>query len=319
MKRNLLYLLSLVLILTSCQDKLDESYEYEAIKSELELGATSLDFISEQQSKSVQIKCNSYWTASVSSSAASWLSVNTNGGKGNGGLTISVSANPSVTSDRSGIITVSDGIKSAMINVTQEHSDEYLTAKRTSLDFVYSGGSSYITIDSNVDWTASSNASWATVSYSSTQLTIQIAENLSYSSRTATVTVKGNSQTVPISISQNGINEPMLNDFSVSSITQTSAVCTFSYKSSDIRIERYGVCYSSTDKEPTTSNDTKSISASSYNGTATLNLSDLTQNTTYYVRSYVTTSIDTTYGYVVQFTTTKSNSPDEGDNPTPNY
>ena len=310
--------MSLVLILTSCQDKLDESYEYEAIKSELELGATSLAFIAEQQSKNVQIKCNSYWTASVPSSAASWLSLNANAGKGNGSLTISVSANPSVSSSRSGVITVSDGIKSVTINVTQEHSDEYLSANRTSLDFVYRGGSSYITIDSNVDWTASSNASWATVSYSSTQLTIKAAENLSYLSRTATVTVKGSSLTVPISISQDGVSEPTLSNFSVSSITQTSATVNFSFNSSDIPINYYGVCYSATEKEPTTNNGIERL-ASSYSGNATFSLSNLTKNTTYYVRPYVVTSIGTTYGSVVTFTTAKSNSPNEDDNPTPTY
>ena len=318
MKRKILYLLSLLLLLISCDQKLNDAYEYEAIKPELEVGVTSLDFSAKEQSQNVQIKCNSYWTVNVPSSA-SWLSLNTYAGKGNGTLSIQASTNTSVTSSRSGVITVSDGINSVTINVTQDPSDENLSASQSSLDFSYQGGTSDVTINSNVDWSASSNANWASVSYSSNQLTVNTSENLSYESRTATITVKGSALTIPISISQKGASVPKVNAVSVSSITQTSATCTFSYSSSDIRIERYGVCYSETEKEPTTSNKTSDVSTSSYNNNVTLNLSDLTHNTTYYVRPYVTTSIGTTYGSVVSFTTVKINSPEEGDNPTPDY
>lgn len=319
MKRSLLYLLTLLLILTSCQDKLVESYEYEAIKVEFEVGATSLAFNADQQSKGVQIKCNGYWTASVSSSASSWLYLNANEGKGNGMLTIHANANTSATSSRSGVVSVSNSIKTATIDVTQEPSDELLSASNTSLDYLYDGGTYYVTINSNVDWTASSNSNWLTLSQSSSQLTVRVDANYSYSPRTAAITIKGTALTISISVNQSGVSAPMVNVVHVSSITQTSAVCTFTYSSSDIRIGRYGVCYSATEKEPTTNNETKSVSTSSYNGNASFSLSGLTQNRTYYVRPYVTTSIGTTYGSVVSFTTAKSNSPEEGDNPTPNY
>ena len=321
MKRSLLYLLSVILLMTSCEQNLDDAYEYEAIKSELEVGVASLAFTAEAQSQRIQIKCNSYWMVTVPSSA-SWLSLNAYEGKGNGSLIIGASANTSVTSSRSGVITISDGIKTASIKVTQEPSDEYLSANSTSLNFTYEGGTSYVAINSNVNWTATSNANWVTVSKSntSTQLIVRTAENLSsYSSRKSTITVKGDTQTILISVTQKGPSVPSVYSLSVSSITSTSAICTFSYDSSNIRIEQCGVCYSSTNKQPTLDDNKVYTSFSSYSWTPSFSLSGLTYNTTYYVCPYVTTSIGTTYGTVVSFTTANINSPNEDDNPTPNY
>ena len=48
-------------------------------------------------------------------------------------------------------------------------------------------------------------------------------------------------------------------------------------------------------------------------------MTNLKQNTIYYVRPYVITSLGTTYGETESFTTLKSNSPDDDDNPTPTY
>ena len=67
-----------------------------------------------------------------------------------------------------------------------------------------------------------------------------------------------------------------------------------------------GVCYSATNKTPTTA-DTKTTDAISNAGTSTTtftsNLTGLTPNTLYYLRAYATNSAGTGYGATIQFTT----------------
>jgi sugar lactone lactonase YvrE len=67
-----------------------------------------------------------------------------------------------------------------------------------------------------------------------------------------------------------------------------------------------GVCYSATNKTPTTT-DTKTTDAigsgSTSNQAFTSNLAGLTANTTYYLRAYTVNSAGTAYGSVTQFTT----------------
>ena len=91
----------------------------------------------------------------------------------------------------------------------------------------------------------------------------------------------------------------------VSYITQTSATCggyVTVYYSGTTVTER-GVCWSTSNQSPTlTDNHTSSGSGS---GNFTSNLTGLTQNTTYYVRAYATSSEGTVYGQTKQFTTTK--------------
>jgi sugar lactone lactonase YvrE len=71
-------------------------------------------------------------------------------------------------------------------------------------------------------------------------------------------------------------------------------------------ITKNGVCYSSTNKTPTTadSKTTDSVSTAGTNETTfTGPMSGLTANTTYYLRAYATNSAGTAYGNVIQFTT----------------
>lgn len=115
------------------------------------------------------------------------------------------------------------------------------------------------------------------------------------------------------------VKEPVVNDVTVSDITKSSANCTVSYSSADLVVETCGVCYSTSLSNPTINDATQSVFCNDKSGSATLSLTGLNENTTYYVRPYVNTSAGTTYGNTVKFTTAKRNTPDEGDNPTPTY
>ena len=310
----------LAVLLLSCNKSLtdENGVEYEAILSEINVSETFLSVSGEDQTKNISITCNSYWTVSSSST---WLTAKTANGKGNSSLTILISANPSTTQSRTSAIVISDGIKKISVNVEQQPTKERLALSETLLDFAYESGSADVDVDSNIGWTATSSASWCTVSTTTSKLTVRAQANNSYSPRSATVSVTGTNSSLSqqITVNQSAAKEPTMGVLSVSDITKTSATCKFTYNSPDIYVQSCGLCYSSTAKEPTTNNTYVSINVSSHSGTPTLGLTGLTHNTTYYIRPYVTTSIGTTYGSVVLFTTEKINSPEEDDNPLPIY
>ena len=116
MKRIYLYILLSLLMLTACNQTLEEGVEYEAIKSELEVSVSELDLQWEAQSQDIRITCNSYWVAETKTS---WLSLSPKNGKGNGSLQVVVGANSSGTTQRSGVIEITDGIRTIQVNVNQ--------------------------------------------------------------------------------------------------------------------------------------------------------------------------------------------------------
>ena len=313
-KPILIYIaICLTVLVSSCGEKLNDDYDYLAIKSELSVNESSVSVKGTGQTGKIQIRCNSYWTATTNSN---WILLAANSGKGSGSLSFTVDANPSATAERSGFVSLSDGITTITITVTQAPVPATITVSKSNLDFTYKGGSSSVNVESNVEWTASSDASWSALSKTSSGITVNVQSNNSYSSRSSNITIKYSSLSTTIKVSQSAPKEPTLGKLTVSDITKTTANCSFTFNSSDLSVIRYGVTYGLTENSLT--NDIYA-SKSSYSGTASFNLSGLTQNTTYYVRPYVETSVGTTYGNVVQFTTLNIISPNEGDNPTPNY
>ncbi len=317
MKKSILIYVTfcLTVLLTSCGEELDDKYEYLAIKSEISVSESSISTKGAGSTYRIQINCNSYWTATTN---ANWLSLATSRGKGNGTLNLDVEANPSTTSERKGEVSITDGIKILKVTVTQAPVDAVLNVNKSSLDFTYQGGSSSITVDANVDWTATSDANWCTLSKTSSGFTVTAQTNNSYLSRTAKISVKNSSvsNSPVIAVSQGAPKEPTVGSLTISDITKTTANCSFTFNSSDLSVIKCGVSYGLAENSLT--NDIYA-SYSSYSGTASLNLSGLTQNTTYYVQPYVVTSAGTTYGNVAQFTTLDIISPNENDNPTPSY
>ena len=90
----------------------------------------------------------------------------------------------------------------------------------------------------------------------------------------------------------------------VSYITQTSATCGgYVTIYNGTTVTERGVCWSTSNQSPTLSDS--HTSSGSGSGVFTSNLTGLTQNTTYYVRAYATSSEGTAYGETKQFKTTK--------------
>jgi hypothetical protein len=322
-KKTFIYFaLGMALLMSSCgkdlkgYEELGVNLEYEAIKSELDVNESSFSIDGSEQTIRIRISSNSYWAAETKSS---WLYLEKNSGHGNSTLSLKVYDNPSITSERKDVVNVTNGIKTIPITIIQAPATEKITLSVNSLSFKYGKDNSTVYVTANSDWTVSSDASWCQVEKYNSNIRVVVYDNDSYTSRTATITVKGKAVSATIMVSQAAAKEPTLDDLQIMNITKTSADCKFTFNSSDLYVQQRGICYSTTKKEPTISDENITYTGSNYSGTLTCYLTNLKQNTSYYVRPYVTTSAGTTYGKSVQFTTLKTNSPGEGDNPTPTY
>lgn len=313
---------AMIMMLLSCgqdlkQEMNDMAVEYEAIKSELDVNETSVSIDGTEQTVRFSITCNSYWTADTKSS---WLNLETYSGKGNATLTIKVNSNPSTSAERKDVINVTDGIKTISVTVIQAPATETITLSRSEVSLKFDIDYVTVTVTATTNWTVTSNDSWCIAEKNNENgITIAANSNNSYIPRTTTVTVRGIAATASIAVTQAAPKEPTLGELQISNITKTSAEGKFTYDSPSLRVERRGLCYSSTNKEPTTADEFTYTSSSDYSGTSSHSLSNLKENTTYYVRPYVITTAGKTYGTAVSFITLKTNSPDEDDNPTPTY
>jgi hypothetical protein len=107
-------------------------------------------------------------------------------------------------------------------------------------------------------------------------------------------------------------NVPMVATLTVASITSHSAVGGGLIQSDrGAPVTASGICYSSTVKVPTITNDTTKGTVAEGNYTA--NMFNLQQNVTYYVRAYAINSRGVGYGDVVSFTTSNNTPPEARD------
>ena len=99
----------------------------------------------------------------------------------------------------------------------------------------------------------------------------------------------------------NGSQIPVLTTYSIGNITQTSATCGGTIISeSNVPVIAYGFIWY---KDQTPALSYNKTSSNLNNGTFTADISDLSPNTTYYVKAYATNSSGTGYGNEISFKT----------------
>jgi len=192
----------------------------------LTVSPSSLSYTAAGESKTVTVTSNTSWTAT---SSASWLTVSPASGTNNGTITAVAAANTS-TSQRTATITVSGtGVTAQTISVTQAGAAEnnYLTVSPSSLSYTATGENKTVSVYSNTSWTATSSASWLTISPASGSnngtFTAIAAANTSSSQRTATITVSGTGVSAQtISVTQAGATENSYLTVSPSSLSYTA-------------------------------------------------------------------------------------------------
>lgn len=91
---------------------------------------------------------------------------------------------------------------------------ESLTVNKTSLSLTATNAFDFITISSNRNWTVTSNVEWITFNQSSgepasnVQIMVRASDNTAYTSRTATLTIKGENEVKTVTVTQAAAPKP---------------------------------------------------------------------------------------------------------------
>ena len=162
-------------------------------------------------SKDLAVTANVSWTAK---SSASWLTVKTASGSGNGKSVYNVAANSGAA--RTAAITVAGGGLTRTFTVKQDgkssgggSSTATLTLGASERSFsADAANSKELKVTADVAWTAKSSASWLAVKTASGngngKIVYNVAANTGTASRTATITVSGGGLTRTFTVKQDG-------------------------------------------------------------------------------------------------------------------
>lgn len=150
------------------------------------------------------------WSASSNSD---WITFSGNSsGAGSGSVTLSLAANTSVNS-RTGTVTIAG----QALTLTQAGSSCSASLSPTQGTLTSQGGSGTVTLKTGCAWTASSNASWITLTSATSGsgnavLSYSVAANSGSSTRYGTLTIAGQVYTIVQNGSGGGGSTPLLND-----------------------------------------------------------------------------------------------------------
>ncbi len=173
----------------------------------MSVSTTSVSFEATGGSSTVTVSTDATFSTSKSDD---WITVSTYE------KTITITApNNSGTTTRNGTVTISasnlsSGSLAQTIIVSQAGTDYNFSLDNNNISATSSATTSSIVLSTNDNWTASSSASWVTLSstsgYGDATLTVKLAENMSIDSRSSTITIKGTNSgsTATVSIVQDG-------------------------------------------------------------------------------------------------------------------
>ena len=197
----------------------------------------------------------------------------------------------------------------------------------TVVDLPAKGGSQVITITSNTAWGASANVTWANLSatngVANSTLTVTLEDNNTTSPREAIITFSYGKDQQTVTINQAAASPTTFAKVQASNIGRYQADVSGMF-TSDFNVSEYGIVYSLTEREPTTSMSDDKVTVLKAGTTATTQdivsatLTNLRAGNTYFARLYTVGPLGTEYSNVINFTTS-GGAPDSGDNPTPGY
>jgi hypothetical protein len=167
--------------------------------------ATSLSFVTNGSSAVVEVDANVSWNVS---SNVQWLNFNKDSGTA-GKESFTVTAEPNRNAERTGVITIAHGNKSVAIAVSQE---EYILPPiGVSTDSIYFAANGlvpnasnemahYVDVTAYVTWTASSDATWLSVTPLSgsgdRRLTVTASPNPNIAERHGVITITNESRNI---------------------------------------------------------------------------------------------------------------------------
>lgn len=190
MKRNILFLLSLCMLLLTCSDGNDPIKEIETKDPFITLKKTNIDFTNEGGSEAISIESNVSWTAK---SSASWCTISpTSGNKSTASIKIAADENETYD-DRDCTVTIEGEGITKTITVNQgENLGLLITQDRYELSNEES--TIKVEVKANVEFDVEINDKWITKieprSLTTSEIEFKIAENDTYDNREGSITIK---------------------------------------------------------------------------------------------------------------------------------
>lgn len=260
------------------------------------------------ETKILTLTASKEWKASVSDN---WLFITPESGNGSNNLVLTAGPNDT-GKDRTAIIKVTMGNKSATCFVSQSSIPETLDINVSELSFKANGGTKSFSITSNTNWTIT-GPEWCNLSVTSGKgddnISVVVGENEFIQERDGMMIIKGKNKTANINVKQSAGSLAIISSFS-----KNGQSFTYNY-SSELSVKELGVCYSTSDIP--TINDNKIMkSTNSNSGDVTITITDVKRNTTYNVRAYVTNSVGIAYSNILDLKVS-SEKPEEDDNQLP--
>ena len=157
--------------------------------------------------KIMTINATGNWSAT---SKPDWVTLSqTTGPSGQSTIVVTFTENDG-DSARTGSITITDGTRTATVNLTQNYHivQNYLTSSPSAITYDYVGGNTYVNINSSAEWTVTSKPDWITLTMDSgvsgtAILGISASTNTSTESgRTGNVVLSNGSTSLSIPVSQ---------------------------------------------------------------------------------------------------------------------
>lgn len=162
----------------------------------------ALQFENTASSQSVNIVTDGAWDAVTDDS---WIHLSATSGEGPGTLNISVDANPNNES-RSGQVVVTVGLTTKIISVVQV--GRYINISCDDVLTKSTPSTVRISIESNQEWTVSSDVDWmkSSVSHESgnAEVKVEVADNPSVNSRSGKITIATEKESKVLSFTQPG-------------------------------------------------------------------------------------------------------------------
>lgn len=198
-----------ILTFTYGKNKVDVKVTQSAEEPYVTISPNKLEFGISGGNEKITVNSNTEWTAFTNDT---WMEIKPYGGDRNGTLTVTVSENSGV--ERNGTITFLYEGKSSQFNVKQEGYYLNLSPERLT-DIKALGEKKEVTVSSNSEWTAWSDAEWIKMSdyYGTTGTTIDvtIAPNTTSRSRNGTISFSSKAGQKSITIQQvAGTTSPFL-------------------------------------------------------------------------------------------------------------
>lgn len=184
-------------LLSSCEEELERNLR------QISIDPTELAFNSGSGSDTVNVTCTSEWSLT---GEAEWCKASVNQGNGDAAVIFTVEPNTDSTSARNATFTFLCGDKEAVLTVTQEKKDYYISIDTTELEFSAAGGEDTVIVTCTAEWELTGDADWCKASaYQGTGDTsvIFIAEpNADTSGRSATFTFTSGGKEAVLTVTQ---------------------------------------------------------------------------------------------------------------------